>query len=105
MTSLIPLVAGIVVLIGVSVALLTERLCHNAGAPMILVAFASAGIVAGVVTSLLFTGGFTHQFLWPAIVAAVVGRAGAGLLAARPRLLVLVLLLTVTAPVGSVLIH
>ncbi|WP_182545529.1 hypothetical protein [Halosaccharopolyspora lacisalsi] len=102
---LAPLVAALVVLVGVPIALLTERLCRGTGTGVLLAAFVVAGLVAGAATSLLITGGVLHQFLWLAAGAAVLGRAGAGPLATRPPLLGLVVLLTVAATVGSALLR
>lgn len=103
--SLTPLVVAVVVLVGVPIALLTERLCRDAGTGVLLVAFVVAGLVAGSATSLLITGGVLHQFLWLAAGAAVLGRSGAGPVATRPPLLGLAVLLTVAATVGSALLR
>lgn len=84
-------VAGVsvpsVLLFGLPAALLTERLCARVRLPVTLLAFASAGAVAGVLAaSVLFHPLFSYYVVPFAVVSAVSARALSGPVTRRPVL-------------------
>ncbi|MGJ7905288.1 hypothetical protein ACOQFL_02265 [Actinopolyspora sp. H202] len=97
--------SGLMVLFpGLPLALLTERLCARARLPLTLLAFAFAGVVAGLIASLVLTsGGFFFVIVPFAVLSAVLGRAFATPVARRPVLCWGLVLLAAAVLAGALL--
>ncbi|NHD17712.1 MULTISPECIES: hypothetical protein [unclassified Actinopolyspora] len=91
-----------VLLFGLPVAVLTERVCSRARLPVTLLAFALAGAVAGVLAaSVLFHPLFSYYVVPFAVVSAVSARALSGPVARRPVLWWVFVLLAAVVLLGA----
>ncbi|WP_169336105.1 hypothetical protein [Actinopolyspora halophila] len=76
-----------VLLFGLPVAVLTERICSRVRLPVTLLAFALAGAVTGVLAASVFFHPLFSYYVVPcAVVSAVSARASSGPVARRPVL-------------------
>lgn len=78
-----PCIAAVVVVLGVPLALVVDRFCRlrGWGPGSVVAAFAVLGVLAGLLLWAVL--GRDPLFLWPAVVAAPVGRAASESLARR----------------------